>query len=734
MAQEYSENSENKEIDQEMIELKKRINLLENKKKNIEVDKLISLYQDKSLETFLKEFEKSKADIELNYLKDKNDKNDKNDIEKEKDEKRIKYIKNIILFKKSLEEDDEDLPLYNEYNTKIIKYKQIIDQNIKIDDKPKSRKVVKGNIQSGKTEYMTVIMFYIILFVKRSVVIIVRNYTQDKRQFAKRINEFKEKYGKIYKEIEEVCIVENILSKKIQLDDEPKIYILLDNRENISRMNKINILSERNYSVIFDEADLTDSSQDDLSRDRDIDFLKRNSDQIIWVSGTVIDKLVKEEGINKEDIVILKTPKDYKSILSGHIKMIKIEGELVSKSTNNVFETNLDIQVFLEEYAKKTVFENQPRICLFSVTNIQKVMTDFQNEIEDRFPNIFSTIVYNGEGTMFRKGNKIITNSNGISDCLQFLKMNGDIEVHHHILIISGLLASRGISFVSDDYKWHLSDQYSLISKTTNEADMLQKIRLHGVYKDDIPLILYTNVVKDIVKAVYKQEELIFSCKENCIEKDSKTLLKDINLSQDKFSKNKKIVRSITRAVPYKPKKVKGDDGGWSTDVYTKKTKVPEKVFHLYDMTISNYKQEHKKYRKIIEDEDIEDIEDIKDIKDIEDIEDIEDIKDIEDIEDIEEKKSENDDKYIYVGVKDISKQTKETYDLIIEYFIENYKSGWVQRSTISKYFQEKGHINLARINARFEHLIDKGIKGNKGNVEGLIFKKEQNRWCIKKY
>ena len=47
----------------------------------------------------------------------------------------------------------------------------------------------------------------------------------------------------------------------------------------------------------------------------------------------------------------------------------------------------------------------------------------------------------------------------------------------------------------------------------------------------------------------------------------------------------------------------------------------------------------------------------------------------------------------------------------------------------------EKGHDNIARINARFEHLIDKGNKGNKNSIKnkgGIVFKKQQNRWYVK--
>lgn len=569
---------------------------LQKQIKKKEEDKLESLYKGKTVETFLRELQLSKGGIikEINVTEKEKNEEDKKEI--------LKNYEYIIENKVKIDfESSLFLSLFSSL------FPSLSCSNVS------SKVIVKGSIQSGKTEYMIAVMFYIILVYKKSVSIIVRNYTQDRVQLVKRINEFKEKYGRIYKEFYEIGVIEDVLKIKNVLNTTPYIYVLLNNEKNISHINRLSILNDIDYFVIFDEADLTDSAsdEDDIKREKskDIEILKKRSLQTIWVSGTVIDKLVKEEGIMKGDVIILKTPENYKAIINGFIKMVKVPGFYVSNHTKNVFEMNPDIHTFLEDYSKKPVFEeyNHPRICLFTVTNIQGVMSTFQNDIEELFPGVFTTIVYNGEGTIVRKRNTVTQKKIGISETLQKLKNdytydNTHENKHTHIIIISGLMASRGISFVSDDYKWHLTDQYSLVSDKTNEADILQKIRLHGVYNDDIPLILYTNIVDDIQKALLKSEEMILRFKEDDlksehIEYDSKTFLNSVPISDDKFSK-----RSITRTAIIKPNKVVGDDGGWSVNVYDRKEVIPEELYKIYGMNVSE-EQKKKNIKKIVIDD-----------------------------------------------------------------------------------------------------------------------------------
>ncbi len=578
----------------ELISLQNKLKALQKKKQE---EKNQTLYGGKTLEIFLKEIQQSKGGLVKDFVYVEDWFNDINEPGIEiKEEKK----------------DDR-----NERDKKLKKYNYIIDHKVRIDYRSNNKIVVKGNIQSGKTEYMIALMFYMILICKVSVSIIVRNYTQDRVQLIKRINEFKKKYGKIYKQLYDVGVVEDILKLygnniPESHNSSPKIYILLNNHKNVSFMNKLSIVFNFDYCVIFDEADLIDSAADDDDIDqcekaKDIELLKKRSLQTVWVSGTVIDKLVKEEGITSDDIIILKDPKNYKSIMNGHIKMISVDGTYIGTSSKNVFEVNPNIEEFLDNYSKRSILQSrvsdildsQPNICLFTVTNIQEVMINFQNNIEDKFPEKFVSIVYNGEGTIVRKKNSITHKKIGISECLQLLKNSG--EEYNHIIIISGLMASRGISFVSDDYGWHLTDQYSLISKDMNEADLLQKIRLHGIYNDDIKLTLYTNAVDDIQKAMLKPEEMISRFKEQTEISDSKTFLKNMPINEDKFSK-----RSVTRTAIIKPNKIKGDDGGFSLDTYERKDTIPESVLNIYGIELSEEQVNTNIRRRVIDTLDVD--------------------------------------------------------------------------------------------------------------------------------
>lgn len=60
---------------------------------------------------------------------------------------------------------------------------------------------------------------------------------------------------------------------------------------------------------------------------------------------------------------------------------------------------------------------------------------------------------------------------------------------HKHIIFIANRLANRGVSFVSTDYKRHLTHQITKVK--SNLANYIQSIRLLGVYNDNPTLTLY---------------------------------------------------------------------------------------------------------------------------------------------------------------------------------------------------------------------------------------------------
>lgn len=59
---------------------------------------------------------------------------------------------------------------------------------------------------------------------------------------------------------------------------------------------------------------------------------------------------------------------------------------------------------------------------------------------------------------------------------------------HTHIIIIADRLTSRGLSFVSSDYKRHLTAHF--IARCTSSTSFIQKMRMSGIYADNQELVL----------------------------------------------------------------------------------------------------------------------------------------------------------------------------------------------------------------------------------------------------
>ncbi len=431
--------------------------------------------------------------------------------------------------------------------------------------------VIKGLVQSGKTEYMICLMLYMLLSGK-SVVFVVRNIEDDRIQFCKRFIEFKKKYQQHFSELKDIYLIDNILKyKSSKYDNDNNIYLLLDNQNNIRKMNTILLIKNVRYVTIFDEADFVDSGNGMKAKQYDI--LKARSSKIFWVSATIMDMLGKEEGISGDNIIFLNPSdkKNYKGIINNKIKMETIpKSKYVGLVNEDVFECNPYFSIFLEEYKRKDIFGEHPRICLVNLSHCIEPLEKAQVRISEEHPEL-SIIVYNSPGLVFQKGSKRIYGENikfkgfegsNISSFLQYLKENGGIKEHKHIIILSGYMAGRGISFVSEDYGWHLTDEYLVMSKTSDEPELIQKVRLQGIYKDDIPLTLYTteDVQKDLLKASLRIEELSQACKNT--ESESKKLLTEIEVHKEKFTK-----RDMTKNISLKMKKVRHNIG-WSLDIY----------------------------------------------------------------------------------------------------------------------------------------------------------------------
>ena len=392
-------------------------------------------------------------------------------------------------------------------------------------------------------------------------------------------------------------------SKLKREKESPRIFVCLDNASNIKKVNEVLLKSKERYVTIFDEADFVDSGKGIKSKHYDV--LKMRSSKIFWVSATIMDMLAKEDGISGDNVIFLSPSdrKNYKGILNNRIAMETLpSGKYVGEVHEDLFECNPYFDTFLEDYKKKNVFGEHPRICLVNVSHCIEPLEKAQKRIAESHPEL-SVIVYNSPGLVYQKGSKKILGEDidreNVSSFLQYLKNNGGVKKNSHIIILSGYMAGRGISFVSEDYKWHLTDEYLVMSKSADEPELIQKVRLQGIYKDNIPLTLYTtdDVQKDLLKATVRMEELTKACKDN-IESDCKKLLTEIPVMKEKFTK-----RDMTKNVTIKMNKVR-QNTGWSTQIYQGKDFIPDDMLHSYGLAISSSERDRFREENKYEEQD----------------------------------------------------------------------------------------------------------------------------------
>ena len=465
--------------------------------------------------------------------------------------------------------------------------------------------IAKGHIQSGKTNFM-MCLSNLLVSIGFNVVIILRNNDADRRQFEEHFKTFQEEHNSQY-EKKHLLIKAN--SKKMNDEkDDAKIFLILGNEINLNKVATSLEKSVRKYVVFIDEVDAIDCGGIS-KKSAALSFVKENAYCVFGISGTIMDAIAKEK-VNIKNLITLKTPIDYKGIFNGkiflqsrvteHFQLDEKKNSFSGRIDDDLFE-NVQIESFIREYTKFSPFETistyHPRVCLINVSKCVEPYMKAQKKISILFPNIL-TLVYTGDGITRRLG--IHTFSYGkrsISEVLQDIKEK--FPEIRHILIFAGELAGRGISFVSTDRTLHLTDEFLIVANSTDEPEIIQKIRLCGRYSDNLPLTLFSTkkVISDLRRAYFRQEEII-----KCIKGSNREFCKSA-VEEMSISKTKMTNRSIT-----KDEKAKvgfnisnGTDNGLSMDVYNGKKNLPDEYFEMYKTNISQ--EDRKSYEENIQEE-----------------------------------------------------------------------------------------------------------------------------------
>ena len=367
--------------------------------------------------------------------------------------------------------------------------------------------VIKGHVQSGKTNFM-ICASALFVSMGYSVVHLLRDRTSDRDQIHDRLLRFQEDHNKAFGQTMTVIKTAGAGAKSV---NQPRIYLSLCNNTSVTKVLSIVTASDRPYILFIDEVDCVDSG-DATQKYKAIQDMKKAAYCVFGVSATIMDPLGKEN-ITSKNIILLGTDSKhgvYKGLDRVQLLEIDDKCKYTGAVDSDLFEEDKGLAVFIDEFVERQpiryVTMTHPNICLVNICRAKVPCFKAQVDLGKSHPNLV-TIVYNGDGVSFRQGKTASKERTTISKFLQKLKDNGGVAKYPHIMIFAGDLAGRCISFVSEDYTWHLSDQRLLISSSCDEPELIQKIRLCGVYNDDIPLRLYTTkkTISELRKAYLRQ-------------------------------------------------------------------------------------------------------------------------------------------------------------------------------------------------------------------------------------
>ena len=413
---------------------------------------------------------------------------------------------------------------------------------------------VVGHIQSGKTNEEIYYCWSSFKNYQLPVIFVVRNITADQLQLRDRFN--KSGLNLLVKLLKNVSIED-----AVSYLEHRSVIILLCNEYQLEKMVNVLKLYRGEYNLCIDEVDFSIKSKLKVSKiDIQLSKLKECANHILGATATPFAVFCTEKSLSK--IKKMKPGKNYHGIESLKVNFI----ESCNKSDFPYSDTFNISEIYNSCLMKESC------VLLHTVVKEKDKMNKLFEYLGDIYPT-FTYIVYNGDGIKVRCDdrpdgpltrpkalndyNQLINNYHytdnyhyfenySISEVLQLLV--DDIYPHNHISIISGQLASRGISFVSSDYSLHLTDQYLDPGKNAHGETLLQSLRILGCYKEQSLLNLwcsertweniinYSNIMNKIVSNIDDDHNWLVKIKNVNISKPNKPMTRPKLLHGTKFN------------------------------------------------------------------------------------------------------------------------------------------------------------------------------------------------------
>jgi hypothetical protein len=408
-----------------------------------------------------------------------------------------------------------------------------IFEDLDVSQNPsKAVKLVAGHVQSGKTAVICGLALYLVQALRMPTVIVVRNYTADYLQLARKFSSGPFKDSDILVHYAKDANIRNMFSENY-----PALIVCLEHQTQLRKVLQAYRTRRVPFCLIADEADaISYKIKTDKERIIQFNILREVASQFIAVTATAFDMLYLESRLENRNIYHVPVPEAYKGIDHPDFTLEELKRGFDFKMENEVADIwtlSGDMEQFYREILntpvfqlprtledeKELIYETHPVICL------QKTETEIKKQLQCMsalirhpvFGKEFVVIAYNGEGVYAYspqglemnildadgescRGEPSLSNylvgcpvlhykSLGIGDILQYFRDQESAPTH--IVIIAGQMVGRGLNIVSNDYQWHLTHQILRVSDTATCADITQSCRVFGVYHDSVPTRLY---------------------------------------------------------------------------------------------------------------------------------------------------------------------------------------------------------------------------------------------------
>ena len=514
---------------------------------------------------------------------------------------------------------------------------QVTIESFKLD---KEYYLIYGAVQSGKTQFLQGIATAHVALSRCAVVVILRNCRGDAQQLSNRCNDFIKEQNAYFHEsgvklgniLKYFYVGGNKSEESLRKAfAECNMIVAIANKTQLNRLAKV-ITPDTKYATIIDEADSVAYGEDEVDFRQTIhQCVLENSGRTYAITATTFNVIFSEQKIPSKNIITLPIRPEYRGLDRIQMKVIdpknetELEDYLRLLSNRNAYEH--EVSDSLHRGLKRT---DHPVIMLIKKFHRKVKQQELARQVVE-IGNWTEAIVFNGDGlTMYSKyteelasiigagvvgerfkikpksvrtesnsGRKYLTVKAQIDEGIQYyreLHMSSKATRISHLAIISEGMADRGISFVSKDYKWHLTTQYYEPNKKVFADNIIQSIRLCGNYKDDLPSVLYSTekVCDDLAKCFLVQKEMLMRCKASEKVKSIPRVLRKMRLSASKVPEKRKfgVKQSILENIQ------EGDDGGVELAEYNK---MLEKIGRLQISEREELKDEEENVMQVVQ-------------------------------------------------------------------------------------------------------------------------------------